>query len=424
MADPRPIQLTLLTARRLAISKQHLAGSAPRNPGPETIMKLFSDLSYVQLDPTQALAPSHLIVLWSRLGAFREADLDRLLWKDRKLFEYWAHMASIVPTEDYPLYSPRMKRFHQGDRVWDVRLREWMKDNSNLKEYVLSEIRSRGPLSSHDFEDRSEDAWDKARRKWGLKPSDWSSGRSVSRMLEFLFHDGTIMVAGRQGRQKVWDLSERCLPDWTPKTSLTEAEVEYLGAQRSLKALGVATPKEIAWHFLVRRYPNLRSTIERLTADSKIIPVELTDVPRVKGRFYIHADDLDKAEALSKGEWEPRTTLLSPFDNLITDKDRTQLLFDFFFRVEIYTPKHKRKHGFYVLPILDGDRLVGRIDPFMDRQNERLVINAVYAEAGLQGGRAQAQRIARAADELGGFLGAKRVVYPGRIPDPWKGYLK
>lgn len=424
MAEPLPIPLTLRTARRLAISKQHLAGKAPRNPTPETIMKLFRDLSYVQLDPTQTVAPSHLLVLWSRLGTFRESDLDRLLWKDRKLFEYWAHMASIVLTEDYPLYSPRMKRFHQGDRVWDVRLREWMKDNSKLKEYVLSEIRSRGPLSSRDFEDRSEDAWDRARSKWGLKPSDWSSGRSVSRMLEFLFHDGTIMVAGRQGRQKVWDLSERCLPGWTPKTSLTEAEVEYLGAQKSLRALGVATPKEIAWHFLIRRYPNLRSTIEHLTSDSKILPVNLTDGPRVKGRFYIHADDVDTAEALSKGEWEPRTTLLSPFDNLVTDKDRTHLLFDFFFRLEIYTPKHKRKHGFYVLPILDGDRFVGRIDPLMDRLNERLVINAVHAEQGAAEGKAQAKRIAESIGELAEFLGAKEVVYPGKIPEPWKGHLE
>lgn len=418
--------MKLRTARMLAITKQHLAGKRPKMPGPETIMKLFRDLSYVQLDPTQAVAPSHLIVLWSRLGSFRESDLDRLLWKDKKLFEYWAHMASIVLTEDYPLYSPRMKRFHQGDRVWDVRLREWMDDNYKLKEYVLSEIRSRGPLSSREFEDRSDDAWEKARRRWGLKPSDWGSGegRSVSRMIEFLFHDGTLMVAGRQGRQKIWDLSERCLPDWTPKASLTEAEVEYLGAQKSLKALGVATPKEIARHFLVWRYPNLRATIQHLASDSRILPVELTDGPRLKGQYYIHADDADTAVALSKGEWEPRTTLLSPFDNLVSDRDRTHLLFDFFFRAEIYTPKPKRKHGFFVLPILDGDRLIGRIDPTMDRQEERLRINSVHAEPNAPEGRAPARRIAEAIEDLGEFLGAKEVVYEGKIPAPWKGYMK
>lgn len=423
MPDSQPVKISLRTARRLAVSKQHLAGKPSKNVGPEAIMKLIRELSYVQLDPTMVVATNHLLVLWSRLGSFRESHLDKLLWKDRKLFEYWAHMASIVPTEDYPLYLPRMKAFHKGDDVWSVRLREWMKENSRLRDYVLADLRSRGPLTSRDFEQRSKDAWLTATRRWGLRDSDWSSGGGVHRMLEFLFHEGTIMVAGREGRQKVWDLTERCLPDWTPRTELTGDQVEYIGAQRSLKALGVATPKQVVWHYLLWRYPRFKTTLKSLVGDSKFLRVELTDAPKAKGPFFIHADDLEAAETLSK-DWEPRTTLLSPFDNLVTDKERTLQLFDFLFRNEIYTPKEKRVHGFFILPILDGDRLIGRLDPVMDRKNGNLVVNAVHAEPNAPGGRPVAQRIETALDDLGQFLGADKVLYPARIPEPWKGHLR
>ena len=422
MADT-PILLTRQNARRLAIAKQHLAGKKPKNPRATSIMSLMHDIRYVQIDPTSVVAPSHLLVLWSRLGAFELSDLDRLQWKEKKLFEYWAHQASIVLTEDYPLYQLRMKRFATADTLWPTRLREWMKDNSDLRKYMLSELRARGPLSSRDFEDKSESRWKHARRKWGLRESGWSGGRDASRMLEFLFHLGEILVAGRQGRQKLWDLPERVLPDWTPRTELSSGETEYLGAQLSLKALGVATPKQISWHFLIGRYPNLKETLSALESDGKVVRVKVKDIP-TKGAWFMHSDDIDAAESLAAGDFEPRTTLLSPFDNLITDRDRTHELFDFFYRIAIYTPKEKRTHGFFVLPILDGDRIVGRMDPVMDREKEELRFKAVYAEPGAPKDRAMPRRIADAAADLGDFLGAKKVVYLGHVPDNWKSHLK
>jgi uncharacterized protein YcaQ len=422
LADP-PIVVTRETARRLAIAKQHLVGKKPKNPSQASIMSLMRDIRYVQLDPTNVVAPSHLLVLWSRLGAFRRSDLERLQWKEKKLFEYWAHQASIVLTEDYPLYQPRMKRFATADTLWPTRLRAWMKENSDLREYMLSELRARAPLSSRDFEDKSGSRWKYARRKWGLRESGWSSGRDVSRMLEFLFHQGEILVAGRQGRRKLWDLPEKVLPGWTPRAELSAGEVEYLGAQLSLKALGVATPKQISWHFLIGRYPNLKETLNSLESDGKVVRVKLEDLPS-KAPWFIHSDDIDAAESLAAGDYEPRTTLLSPFDNLITDRERTHELFDFFFRIEIYTPKEKRKHGFFVLPILDGDRIVGRMDPVMDRQKEVFRVNALYAEPGAPKDRATPRRIADAVSDLGDFLGAKKVVFSGPVPDGWKAYLK
>jgi uncharacterized protein YcaQ len=387
-------------------------------------MDLMEDMRYIQLDPTSTVAQSHLLVLWSRLGAFNPSDLDRLMWKEKKLFEGWAHRASIVMTEDYPLYLPRMKEFPPKDWVWSDRIRKWMNDNTELREFILGEIRRRGPLPSRELEDKSSVEWKHARRKWGLRPSAWSSGGSVRRMLEFMFHQGKVMVAGRQGRQKLWGLPEKCLPDWTPMDELSESEVEYDGAQKSLRALGVGTPKQISWHFLIGRYPNMKATLRRLISDSKVAPVKLFDPPQSRGPMFIHTSDIPFTERLERGDWEPRTTLLSPFDNLVTDRDRAMELFDFFYRIEIYTPKAQRKHGFFVLPILDGDKLVGRVDPTMDREGRKLTINAVYAEPKAPEGRAVAGRIREAIEDLGGFLGAEEAVYTRRVPEIWKSALK
>ncbi len=422
--EGKPFEISLDTARRLAIAKQHLSGKLPKSPGPATIMSLLRDIRYLQIDPTATVAPSHQLVLWSRLGRFRESDLESLRWREKKLFENWAHMASIVLTEDYPLYVPRMRKFAKDDKVWGRRLRQWMKDNADLRRAVLEQLRARGPQSSRDFQDGSRTRWMRARREWGLKESAWSSQGDISTMLEFMFHEGTVLVAGRQGRQKLWDLTERFLPDWTPKEELPNEEVERTGAQLSLKALGVATPKQVAFHFLIWRYPNIKKTMGQLESEGKVVPVSLGAKPSLEGRWYIHPDDLRLAQEIARGEWEPRTTLLSPFDNLIIDRDRTHALFDYFFRIEIYTPKKLRTHGFFVMSILDGDRIVGRLDPVMDREKERLVINAVHAERSATGGRAQARRIASAIDDLASFLGAKRVDYPRAVPDQWRPYLR
>jgi len=383
----------------------------------------MEDMRYIQLDPTTVVAPSHLLVLWSRLGNFSESDLDKLMWREKQLLENWGHHASIVLTKDYPLFLARSRRFATGDGLWPRRVREGMSANKDLRRRVLSEVRRRGPLSSRELEGDSKARWKSARNRWGLKESAWSSGRDVARMLEFLYHMGAVAVAKRDGRQKVWDLSERFLPMGTPKDKLTEDEVEHKGAQLSLKGLGVATPKQISRHFLVNRYPNMKKTLASLQAEGKITPVAV-DGPHAKGIWYIHTDDMTLAEEIARGGFEPRTTLLSPFDNLIADRDRTNQMFGFSYRIEIYTPKDKRKHGFFVLPILDGDRLIGRIDPVTDRQKEVFRINAVHAEHGAPRGRDPARRIADAVEDLASFLGAKRVVYPERIPEAWKGYLR
>ncbi len=409
------IVTTLENVRRLAINKQHLAGKLPNRPNADNILEVMRDLGCIQLDPISAVAPSHLVVLWSRLGNFERSDLDMLLWRDRKLFEYWAHQQSIVLMEDYPLYYSMMRGFPKPwGSAWSQRAQHWLSSHSDLRNFVLNEFKQKGPMLSRQFEDKSR-----------AKPprTGWSSGGEVSRMLFILFFKGEVMVVGRQGNQKLWDLPERFLPSWVSKKELSEEDVEYEAVQRALRALGVANASEIDYHFLRGRYRNLKATLKRLDAESKIHQVDIVKGPIGKGDRYIHSQDIPLLKELDSNGWQPRTTLLSPFDNLICDRKRTKLLFGFDFTSEIYTPRSKRKHGYYVLPILYGDRFIGRIDPLMDRKNEKLLINAVHAEPHAPRDKNAALEIRDTIEQLSDFLEAKEVVYSRKVPKFWRSYL-
>ena len=417
---PRRITTTLESARRLAVAKQRLSGKLPGRPNSDDILDVTRILGCLQLDPIAAVAPSHLIVLWSRLGDFDPSDLDKLLWREKKLFEYWAHQASIVLMEDFPLYYYMMKRYpdmylRSLGPVWKERVKAWISKNSELKNYVLTELKQRGPLMSRQFEDKTR-----------TKPRGfgWGSWSDVSRMIFHLFFKGEIMVSGRQGKQKVWDLSERFLPRWVKKEELSEQEVEYEAVQRSLRALGIANESELSWHFLRGRYRTLKDTIKRLQADSKIQPVDIMDGSIRKSERYIHSQDIKLLEKLESDDWVPRVSLLSPFDNLICDRTRTKLLFNFDYTTEIYTPQHKRKYGYYVLPILRGDKLIGRLDPFMDRKKGKLLIKAVHAERKAPTDKSVALEIGAAVENLSEFLGAKEVEFSSKVPRYWRSQLR
>ncbi len=416
---PERITTTLKHVRRLAIAKQHLSGKRPNKPNSDDILDVTRDLGCLQLDPISAVAPSHLIVLWSRLGNFDTSDLEGLLWREKKLFEYWAHQASIVLMEDYPLYYYMMRGYPDVFQkfwgpAWRQRVKKWISANSDLRNYVLKELKQRGPLMSRQFEDKS---------RTKSRGSGWSSWSDLSRIIFHLFFKGEVMVAGREGKQKLYDLSEKFLPGWVSKKELSEQEVEYQAVQRSLKALGTANESELDFHFLRGRYPNLKDTLKRLEGESKILPVDIVDRPAGKGERYIHSQDVKLLQELDSDRSEPRTSLLSPFDNLICDRARTKILFDFDYTAEIYTPAHKRKYGYYVLPILYGDKLIGRLDPLMDRKNDKLLINAVHAERSAPKDKNVANEIRDEVEQLSEFLGAKEVVYSRRVPKFWQGHL-
>jgi len=406
------LNLTPTLARRLAVTRQRLAGPRPE-PTPAGIMEIMRDLGCIQIDPIRAVERTQFLVLWSRLGHYDPAHLDTLLWDERQLFEYWAHAASIVLTEDYPIHQAQMRRLAGNESSWSERVQAWLAENQTFRQHVLDRLRQEAPLASREFKDLSLIPW---------KSTGWTNDRNVDRMLGFLWEQGDIMVTKRQGLQKKWGLAEQHLPDWTPREVLSDDDVVRRAAQKSLRALGVGTAKHINNHFIRGCYPGLDRILAELVAEERFLPVTIgegdTNWP---GQWFIHADDLPLLEALANGQgWQSRTTLLSPFDNLICDRDRTELLWNFYFRIEIYVPPAKRQYGYYVLPILHEDRLIGRIDPKMDRKTGALHINAVYTEPDAPQDPATGQAVAAAIVELALFLKAGDIAYTNRAPKSWQ----
>jgi uncharacterized protein YcaQ len=408
------ISASLEGVRRLAVAKQHLAGMPPKRASTEDIVSLIRDLPFVQWDPVTVVAPSHIISLWSRLGAFRISDLERLMWRDRKVFLHWTPIAFLVLTEDYPIYYSLMKRYPESlTKSWGNHIpkaRQFLANHRELRRRMLGEL-SRGPLQPTQFRDyvrtkRSEDGW--------------SSGNDVSNMLFHMHMSGDVMVVGRQGNQNVWGLSEEFLPDWAVKKELSEEEFEWEAAQRAIRGLGTATLSEVRYYFPPGRYQNLKSTLTRLEEESVIHPVSVAGLGG-KDKRYIHDRDVPFLESVSTSAWEPRMSLLPPFDNMLRQHSR---VFGFDYVREQFLPKEKRRFGTYVLPILWGERFIGRIDPKLDKQEEKLVINSVHAEPGAPRGNAIATEIRETIERLAAYLGAKEVTYTQHVPSAWRSSLR
>jgi uncharacterized protein YcaQ len=402
-----------ILARQVVITAQYLAGPRPGSDA-DGVMEVINRLGCLQLDPINVVARSHLLVLWSRLGNYDPALLDTLLWQEHRLFEYWAHAASIVLTEDYPIHQMKMNSYAKDSSQWSQRVRAWMEQNDTLCVSILDALRERGPLRSRDFEDNSVIAW---------QSSGWTHGRNVSRMLDFLWMQGQILVAKRIAGEKWWDLAQRCLPTWVSYEPIPEREVVRQAAQKSLRALGVATERHITEYFTQNRYPGLSSVLAELESAGHIVKVRIQDEDgELPGTWFIHTDFLPMIEQLAV-IWEPRTTLLSPFDNLICNRRRTQLLFDFSYQSEIYTPKDKRRFGYYVMPLLHGDQLIGRIDPALNRAQRTLVINAIHTEPNVPITSEMGHAVTNAIQELARFLNAKEINYCQQVPQGWKHLL-
>jgi uncharacterized protein len=374
--------ISIDAARRLAVSAQLLAG-----PRPDGILDTVRGLGRLQLDPTSVVARSHLLVLWSRLGLYDPAELDDLLWNRRELLEYRAY---VHPTSDFPLLKARMRAWPAGDGARSRQVRRWLQENEALRRSVLAQLRRDGPLRLGEITGRSETAW---------RSGGWNDERDVGQMLDFLLAQGKVMVSRREGGHRLWDLPERVLPaDVRSKPAVREPALAAL--EQELRTRPAATPRELPY---MPGDPHPRELLPVLVRRRRAAEIA---VAGVRGRRHVHVDHLPLLDRIEAGEWSPRTTLLSPFDGLIHERQRTEELFGFRFKLEIYVPKAKREHGYFVLPILHGDRLVGRIDPEYDRAKRRLRVNATHWEPG-------ATREARAAGkraigELEAFLQAAR----------------
>jgi uncharacterized protein len=385
MADE--LVLSLGEARRLAIRSQHLAGPEPVR-GIGGMRQVLRGLRVLQIDPVNVVARSHLLVLWSRLGGFDRDDLETLRWRERWLFEYWAHAASIVLTEDYPIHRAMMRAYRVT--VESQQKRDWLAANEDFRRYVLDLLRDSGPLPGDAIEDRAAVSW---------ISTGWTNGRNVERMLDILWKQGVVMVTGRDGLRRLWGLA-----DFPAVEDLPQEEVVARAAEHALRALGVVRTRDVERHFTIGRYPEL--DLERAAWARPVL------VEGGNEQWWVHRDAL----GLLDEPWRPRTTLLSPFDNLICDRERTDRLWGFAYRNEMYVPRHKRQFGCYVMPVLSGERLIGRVVPRVDRRRGELVVEGVFAEEEFSGAGAVADRsVAAAIESLASFAGAGSVSYSGGV---------
>ena len=396
--SPRQIRITASDARRLAIAAQRIVG-APR-PTRNGILQVIRDIGYLQLDPTNVVARNPQLVLWTRLGRYDPALLDGLFAK-RELFET---VSLIVPTSDLALHLATMRAYRRatdsgiapsahgsiagaGGGTWPQRAAKFLAQNPRLRRSVLARLRRDGPLPLAAFEDRAVVSW---------TSGGWNDERNVTMMLAILQRRGEIAVAGRNRGRKLWTLAD----GWLPKTvPLAVRALEREATLRALRATGVATLKQLRSHYAFARYVTQRA-LDALVREGAVTPVEIADVTW-KGPHYAPAD------VTMRDNWEDRTTLLSPFDNLIIDRARTEQLFGYRYRMEIYVPPHLRKIGYWAMPVLHGDRIVGSVDPRFDRARGELVVNKVVLEPGAP--RNVISHVRRAVEELGAFVGATKV---------------
>jgi uncharacterized protein len=407
------VRANALSARRLFVTKQRLAGPRPRRPTGRDLLAVVRDTAYVQIDPISVVSPAHTLHFWSRVGNYRPSDLDRLRWEDRSIFEYFAHAASLVLSEDFPLYYSFMRRYPEslssGWGAWRARARRWIPAHLALRRKVLRQL-ANGPMPVGAFAEHV---------PAGRSADGWSGGSDVSAMLFHLQMAGEVMVAGRQGNQLLWGRTQDILPRDIERGDLTAEEGERAAIERAVQALGVASARDIRLYFMRGQYHSLLPLLAELTATGVLHRVEVEGMPG-RDPLYVHDRDVGLLEEMGSDAWEPRLSLLGPFDTLLCLRDRAQRLFAFDHLNEMYVPAPKRRYGYYTMSFLWGDRFIGRVDPKIDRANGRLVLQSVRAEPGPAVPRAVVSEMGDILEQLARFVGAETLVYPKQVPRAWK----
>jgi uncharacterized protein len=353
-------KLSPTEARRIALAAQGFGEPRPERVTAARWLKTIDRLSLHQIDSVNVLVRAHYLPAFSRLGPYDRSLIDTAAWggrKQRRLFEYWAHEASLLPLALHPLLRWRMARAEGGEAGWKG-LRVFARERRAEAEVLLDRIRAEGPSAASDLEEK------RGRSGW------WQWG-DVKQALEWLFWAGHITTATRRGSfERVYDLTERVIPaEIRALPTPNEKEAQRALVERAARALGVATETELRDYF--RLSPDdARPAIESLVEAGALAPVEVPGWARLA---YLHRD------ARRPRRIDARS-LLAPFDPLVWERSRALRLFDFHYRIEIYTPAEKRQHGYYVLPFLLGDRLAGRLDLKADRQGGRLLVHAVHLE--------------------------------------------
>jgi uncharacterized protein YcaQ len=389
-------------AARLLLGRQGLLDDPARAAGRAEVATLVHDMGFIQIDSINVVERAHHLTLANRLDAYRPSMLAALLEETRELFEHWTHDASAIPTVWFPHWRHQFER-----RRRRIRANAWWRQRigprpNKLIEAVKQRIADHGPLLSRDFETATEREQRAEKGWWGWKPQKAA--------LEYLWHVGELVVCRRINFQKVYDLTERVLPArWIEPRSDPREHVEW-ACRSALWRLGAATPGELAAFWRAITPAQAARWCAAAARAGEIVPVEIKSMRDARPRrSFAPADWRDMIEALP--EPPARIRLLSPFDPILRDRARTTRLFDFEYSFEAFVPAAKRQFGYYVLPILERDRLIGRLDPKLHRERGELEIKGLWWEPKIKPTRARRSALDAAVERLASFVGAARIAW-------------
>lgn len=347
-------------ARRIAVAAA-LLGERKLPADRDGILEIARHFGGIQIDPTRTVERTQYLVLWSRLGIYDRGDLGRLL-AERRLLEW---NAFIVPLDHVPEILYIAKGWPGGGGSWRQRVRDFLAANDEFRRSIIDQLRDRGPLQSRDIDD--------SKVRVGWQSTGWTHGKNSSQMLEFMSVMGDVFVSGRAGQERVWDLFDRVVPADAPRDELSEDDYQERRVMRAVRRFGVATSQEIRLRAYGLSIPAAKSLLARLVEDGRLVAVDLP-YPGGRAPAFALPEYLESGSSRSAS----RTTLLSPFDPLVYDRERTERLFGFKYRLEMYVPKAERQFGHFVLPIVHDNELVGRLDSERDRKTNELLVRKLH----------------------------------------------
>jgi len=389
------VTLSIDMARRLALKAQGLDGlKLPR--GKAGALAAIERLGYVQIDSISVVARAHHHVFWSRCGTYVPDMLNEMLAVDRSVFEYWTHAMSYVPMCDYRFSLPRMKRMVRGERH-----QKWKAENKKTMDEVLARIRAEGPLGSSDFKT------DGKRGPWW----DWKPGKAA---LEGRFDVGELMVSERRGFQRIFDLTERVLPDGVDTTEPDEDELGFL-VRRTLGMLGLAPRGELRWGHKRKVDFVQRALIDLVDAGE----VQSVEIDGFDEPFYVLSEHLNSRPRRRK----PQVHILSPFDNLTIRRQWMKALFDFEYTLECYLPPPKRTYGYFCLPVLWGTEFIGRLDAKADRKSGTFIVRNFAFERAVEKDDALLSALSDKLRAFAAFDGCDHFVVEKTVPAKMKAPL-
>jgi uncharacterized protein YcaQ len=382
---------------------------APDRPAQKAdVLEAVRRMGLLQIDTINVVARSPYLVLWSRLGDFQPEWLDELL-EEGALFEYWAHAMCFLPIESFPLYRRSMlDAMHEAVWPWKWAMK-WIRENPTALRRMRAHLRRNGAVRSADFENTSR------------PPGGWWNWKEEKDALEALLLTGEVMIARRWKFQRVYDLRERVMPAWDDALIPSSEELHRTLALRAVSALGLALPAWVPDYFRQRK-KGMAQRLEALATQGLLLRME---VEGIVGPAYAHPDRAGLLEEVASGGRTPMlTTLLSPFDPLVWDRQRARQLFDFDYVTEFYTPAPKRRYGYFTLPILHRGRLVGRLDPKAHRAEGVFEIKSIHLERAVTGSEDFIADLAACLQRLAAWHGTPDVVVRKSDPPKFAARLK